>query len=52
MVDITDAKFAEYINRELKNILNRFVKQHLESILAEIPVDGLIRETRMAQSYR
>jgi hypothetical protein len=52
MVDITEAKVVAHINRELKNVLNRLVQKRLDNILGAVPVDKLIGETRLTESYR
>nr|AGT15837.1 50MGP [Reticulitermes flavipes] len=47
-----EAKVVAHINRQLKNVLNRLVQKRLDDILAGVPVDKLIGETRTAESYR
>lgn len=52
MIDITEAKVFPHINRELKIVLNRLVKEQLDDIMEAVPVDKLIGKTRTAESYR
>ncbi|GFG32445.1 hypothetical protein Cfor_02543, partial [Coptotermes formosanus] len=47
-----EAKVVAHINRELKNVLNRLVQKRLDNILGAVPVDKLIGETRLTESYR
>jgi hypothetical protein len=52
VIGVSEAKVVDRINRELKNVLNRFLKKRLDGILETVPVNELIRETRTADSYR
>jgi uncharacterized membrane protein YheB (UPF0754 family) len=49
---VSEAKVAQQINLQLKNVLNQLVKKRLDSVLEALPVDQLIRETGTAESYR
>lgn len=47
-----ETKIVAHINRQLNSLLNRMVKKRLDDILGAVPVDKLIGEERVAESYR
>jgi hypothetical protein len=52
MNDITETKMVAYINRQLKSVFNRMLKEGLDEILAAVEVDKLIGEPLLAESYK
>jgi hypothetical protein len=52
MTDITETKIVEHINRHLKSVLNRMLKERLDDILVAVQVDKLIGEPVLAKSYK
>ncbi|XP_069668972.1 uncharacterized protein [Periplaneta americana] len=50
--EIKDVVITEHLKRELRYVLNGYIKKQLDEILTDMSVDELIGNTRMAQTYR